>query len=97
MLAALGHTITVTSAGAISDNNGAATNFTASALNLIAATGIGNGNALETAVATVIATNGINNIQLANTGALNVAGANVTGANGSITITAASPLTVSRE
>ena len=93
-LTAAGDDITINSAAAITDNNGATTNFTGLNLSLTAVSGIGAADALESIVSNLVATNTTGNIQVSNTGALTINGANVTGASGNITINAASPLTI---
>ncbi|HEY1379409.1 MAG TPA: VCBS repeat-containing protein [Gemmataceae bacterium] len=96
-------------AGAVIDNNGAATNVTAAGLAAQAANGIGSGNSLETAVANFAANNTTaGNIDVVNTGALTitsvgpVVGVTVTGVTntapgGAVTVTAQSPLTVAAD
>ena len=91
---ATGDTITINSAGNITDNNAVNNNFAAQNLSLTAATGIGAADALESTVTNFTASNVTGNIQLKNTGALTINGANVTGASGNITIDAASPITI---
>ena len=86
-------------AGAITDNNGASTNIIGNDLTLTAIDGIGSGDALETDVDNLQATNTNNGIEITNTGALtlkdiNSLGYAVSNTNGWVTIIALSPLTV---
>ena len=103
---AAGDGVRLAAAGGITDNNAGSNNVTASSLQLVAASGIGNGNAIETIVSNFAASNSTsNNIQIVNTGALTVTsvgpigGATVTGvinsaAAGTISVQANSPLTI---
>ncbi len=86
-------------AGAITDNNGASTNIIGNDLTLTAIDGIGSGDALETDVDNLQATNTNNGIEITNTGGLtlrdiNSLGYAVSNTNGWVTIIALSPLTV---
>ncbi|NOZ54442.1 MAG: hypothetical protein GXP08_15135, partial [Gammaproteobacteria bacterium] len=91
------NTVTLRVGGAISDANGAATNFTANSVDLAANEGIGHSDGLETRVASLIVKNDTSgNINIANAGDLVVAGAENTGTtNGNITITASGNFTLS--
>jgi filamentous hemagglutinin family protein len=94
-------TVTLTSAGAITDTNGAANNIAAASLAMTAVTGIGtSGDALETTVSNLEASGGIGGVFVTNTGALTLGGVSgalsgVSATGSDITITALSPLTVS--
>ena len=88
--------IDIDSTGNITDANGATNNLIGSAADLLAAGagGIGNGNALETALASVIATtNAIGNIELNETDAITLT--NITTNNGSIIVNAGTDVSVS--
>lgn len=95
----------ISAAGAIVDNNDGTTNVTAVGLALQAATGIGSGNALETIVTNVAASNSTSgSIELTNTGALTITSVgpvlgvtapDVTNTDGAINISATGDLTVS--
>ena len=87
---------------AITDANGGANNITATNLILIATNGIGSGDALETTVTNLDATNTDNNIEITNTGALTLVDLtsdtySVINTNGSVIIVASSPLTVNSD
>jgi len=87
---------------AITDANGGANNITATNLILIATNGIGSGDALETTVTNLDATNTDNNIEITNTGALTLVDLtsdtySVINTNGSVNIAASSPLTVNSD
>ncbi len=95
-------------AGAITDGGDTDSDITATSLRMTAETGIGNGNAIETAVTNLVAENEVNNIEVTNTGALTitspldnvVVGVTITdtaddNAGDDIIIRAGSPLTVS--
>ncbi len=87
----------ISAGGAILDNNGSDTNIYADDLDLEANNGIGSGDALETAVSNLQASNIYSgNIEIDNTGALNIYGNGVINeaAGGSIIISTASPLYV---
>ena len=95
--------VQVTSAAAILDNGGTHTDITANRAALRAATGIGSGNALETALSTLAATNSTSgNIEVSNNvgGLLTIGtvdslvGVTNTAGGGSVHIANASPLTV---
>ncbi|MEX0819635.1 MAG: hypothetical protein WD070_08570, partial [Pirellulaceae bacterium] len=87
--------------GAIVDNNDALTNITAASLALIAATGIGNGDALETMVNSLEGTAGADGFNVTNTGGLIIGGVSgsVSGINasGPIQVLATGPLTVNED
>ncbi len=89
---ALGNTVTLTSAGAILDGNGAANNISANSLFLTASNGIGSADALETAVSSLTATNGSNDIGIDNTG--NLAANSLINNGGNITLNNDSDLTL---
>jgi filamentous hemagglutinin family protein len=87
---------------AITDANGGANNITATNLILIATNGIGSGDALETTVTNLDATNTDNNIEITNTGALTLVDLtsdtySVINTNGFVNIVASSPLTVNSD
>jgi hypothetical protein len=88
------------SGGAIIDNNLLNPDIIANDLILSAATGIGSGNALETQVTNLQATNVNNGIEISNTGALNLkylgigSGPAISNSNGWVNISTASPLNV---
>jgi hypothetical protein len=87
--------------GAISDNNGADDNISATNLILSAATGIGSGDALETKVTNLQATNSTSgNIEISNTGSLTLVdiltlGYAVRNLGGEVNIQTSSPMAVS--
>ncbi len=89
---ALGNTVTLTSAGAILDGNGAANNISANSLFLTASNGIGSADALETAISNLTATNGSNDIGIDNTG--NLAANSLINNGGNITLNNDSDLTL---
>ena len=89
-------------AGAITDSNGPSTNVIGDDLTLAAVAGIGSGDALETEVNRLQATNTDNGIEISNTGALvladiNTLGYAVSNTNGWINIAALSPLSVNAD
>ncbi|TXT37697.1 MAG: hypothetical protein FD138_590, partial [Planctomycetota bacterium] len=102
-----GDGVRLASVGSITDNNTTANNVTALSLQLVAASGIGSTDAIETTVTNLAASNSTStNIQVVNTGALTITsvgpigGATVVGvtnsaAGGTISIQANSPLTIS--
>ena len=71
---AVGNTVRLTAAGAVTDNNGPANNVKAATLVIDAGTGIGSGNALETQVSNLAARvrTGNGNIGIDNTGDLSL-------------------------
>lgn len=72
-LTADGDTITLTSAGAITDNNGNTNNITCGNLILSASSGIGSGDALETTIDILSVTNNTsNNIEITESDTLNI-------------------------
>ncbi len=101
-ITAAGTVVLTAATGAIIDGNGNALNVSALALRMNAATGIGSGDAIETAVTTLAAADTVSgNIEATNTGALIVGtvaglpGVTRSGAiPGNIILTAASPLTI---
>lgn len=85
----------------IIDGNSTGTDITVTRLGLTASTGIGVGNALDTAVSNLEATTATGGIFISNTGALTIgdvngtlSGVNVTGASGGIQLDAAGSLRV---
>jgi autotransporter-associated beta strand protein len=73
-LTALGDSVTLSAFTDITDINGAAVNVSAASLTATAATGIGSGNAIETSIDTLTATNATaNNIEIAETDAITLA------------------------
>ena len=92
-----GDVILESTTGEISDNNGDLENISANSASLTAADGIGNGDAIETGVDTITLANTNNgDINIQNTGALTIAGANNSatiqgdinvGASGAMTLT----------
>lgn len=102
-LEAPGDIISLSAAGAIIDNNGAAMNLTAASAELRAATGIGSGDALETNVASLAAFNSTSgNVEIDNTSGalLTIAAINTTtgvvnqAASGIVTVTNNTAITV---
>jgi hypothetical protein len=77
--------VDLSSSDAIIDANGAATNIIAASAVLTAATGIGAGNPLETAIAQLGASGGTGGVEIDNGGDLTIAGVSATG--GSIHLT----------
>jgi hypothetical protein len=97
--AGTGDVTIILAAGAITDNNGVSTNIIGDDLTLSAVDGIGSGDALETQVNRLQATNTNNGIEITNTGALTLADINTLGyavqnTNGWVKIIALSPLNV---
>jgi len=89
---AIGNTVTLTADGAIVDGGDADADITAATADLSAADGIGSGDALETAISTLIAENtATNNVEIANTGDLT---AGVVNSGADVNIAVASDLTV---
>ncbi|QDT97805.1 golvesin C-terminal-like domain-containing protein [Gimesia aquarii] len=91
--------VTVTAVtGLISDANTGANNITAGSVALRAFTGIGTGDEIETAVDTLAAASPDGNIEISNTGALEIGTVDglvgVSAGAGSVNVSAASPLTV---
>src|SRR5258706_461779 len=85
--AGTGNVTLTLSAGALTDNNGAAINIIANTTTLSASTGIGSSDALETAVSTLSVTNSTSgNIALTDADSVSVGGSNTGG--GSIALTA---------
>jgi hypothetical protein len=90
-IAAGGQAVTLTAGGAITDANGDAPNITAASADLNASTGIGAGDALETAVPVLTFANTSNGVEIASLGAVSVSGSNTSGsidiqAPGSVTV-----------
>ncbi|MBI5599384.1 MAG: hypothetical protein HY890_06565, partial [Deltaproteobacteria bacterium] len=85
--------------GAISDNNGGGNNINADTATLYAAEGIGSGNALETTIANLTAENTTSgNIQIDNTGDMNIVAPGVSNSGGGdIIITVASDLNINAD
>jgi len=91
--------VTLTAGGAITDGNEVNVNIIGNDLVLTAVSGIGSGNALETKVDTLQATNTNNGIEIINTGALALnnttpLGHSVQNTNGLVNIKTTSPLNV---
>ncbi len=98
-ITATGNTVTLDSTGTVTDSNAATNNFTAATLDITAYGGIGSADALESTVTNLSLVNNdvvsqTSNILVTNTGALTLAGA-ANNDGGNITITTASPLTIS--
>jgi hypothetical protein len=65
-------TLTLVSAGAIIDNNGASNNIAATDVTLTAPTGIGAGNSLETSISNLAASGGSGGVFITNSGSLTI-------------------------
>ena len=89
-----------TAAGAITDANGPTTNVTAAAVAFAAATGVGAGNAIETAVGSLAAAATSGGVFVTNTGDLTVTTIDgvvgVAGGTGAVTVSTTGDLTVGR-
>ena len=102
-LAQAGNLLIIDAGGAISDNNGGATNIIADRALLSAANGIGSGNALETTISSLQATNTLlGNIDINNSGNLALTdlsglGYAVKNFNGDITINSSGDLNVNND
>lgn len=91
--------VTLNAAGAVTDNNAGANNITADDL-VVTGTAVGSGDAIETSVANLEGQATAGNFQIANTGALVIGGItamNGVTATGNVSITTASPMTVSEQ
>ncbi|HPM82318.1 MAG TPA: choice-of-anchor Q domain-containing protein, partial [Candidatus Anammoximicrobium sp.] len=97
LVSAAGGTVTLSSTGAIIDNNGGLNNILATSAALTASGGIGSTNALETQVTNLAFRNTSgDNVQIVNSGALviNAVGTLLTSSSaGGVTVTASSPVT----
>ena len=87
----------ILAAGAITDNNGTQKNIIGNNLVLQAVDGIGSGDALETTVSTLTASNTNNGIEIFNQGVLSIVSPGVHNTNGWIYITTFSPLNVNAD
>ncbi|RKY68224.1 MAG: hypothetical protein DRQ24_11965, partial [Candidatus Latescibacterota bacterium] len=80
--------------GALTDNNGDQKNIIGNNVELTADNGIGSGDALETTINTLTATNTNNGIEIDDEGGLTIAAAGIANTNGWVNITTHSPLNV---
>jgi len=80
--------------GAMTDNNADQKNIIGDDVVLAAVNGIGSGNALETTINTLTATNTNNGIEILDEGGLTIAAAGIANTNGWVNITTLSPLNV---